>query len=245
MEWKAYAEELCELLALKGQPVAVTFSMEPVPGGLAGKHRACDAFVKARDGKTIVLDASNSACGGGSTFLGLAPPATGEADKALKEFLVKGEKLYATIAAFHRVRSLSTPSPTGLAEHVVFAPLGTAALKPDLVLFIVNAEQASRLVTLDMYETGIPPKIEMSGATCHQAVGYPVMTGELNVSLMDYTSRRSKGYTAAELIVSIPYHRMPGIMRAIEGCTAGRAKFEVPARMRRSIDPDALRDLEA
>jgi uncharacterized protein (DUF169 family) len=244
MEWNAYADELRELLGLKGQPVAVTFSMEPVPGGLGGKHRVCDAFVKARDGKTIVLDASNSACGGGTTYLGLAPPATGEADRALKEFLVNGEKLYATVAAFHRVRSLSVPPPTGLADHVVFAPLASAALRPDLVLFIVNAEQASRLVTLEMYETGIPPKIDMSGATCHQAVGYPIMTGELNVSLMDYTSRRSKAYTSSDLIVTIPYHRVPAVMRSIGGCTAGRATFEVPARMRRSLDSEALRDLE-
>jgi uncharacterized protein (DUF169 family) len=244
MEWTKYADELRALLGLEGGPVAVTYSMEPLPGGLKGKHRVCDAFVKVRDGATIVLSASNSACSGGTWYLGLGAPPSGEDDRALKEFLVKGEKLFSTVAAFQRARSLSTPPPTGLADYVIFAPLGTAPLRPDLVLFICNAAQASRLVTLDMFDTGIPPKIEMSGATCHQAVGYPVSTGELNVSLMDYTSRRSKAYKAADLIVSIPYHRLPGIMRSIDGCTAGRAKFEVPARMRRSIDPDALRDLE-
>jgi len=36
--------------------------------------------------------------------------------------------------------------------------------------FICNAEQACRLVTLDGYGAGIPPRVEMSGATCHQAV---------------------------------------------------------------------------
>lgn len=37
---------------------------------------------------------------------------------------------------------------------------------------------------------------------CHQAVGYPIVSGELNVSLMDYTSRKIKGITKDDLIVS-------------------------------------------
>ncbi len=244
VEWNEFGSELRSLLALAGHPVAVTFSMEPVPGGEKGKHRVCDAFARVRDGKTIVLSASTSACGGGTTFLGLAPPPTGEADAALKEFLVKGEKLYATVAAFHRARSQSVAPPTGLAPYVVFAPLDEAELRPDVVVFIVNAKQASRLVTLDMFETGISPKTQMSGATCLQAVAYPVATGELNVSLMDYTSRRSRHYSDADLLVSIPYHRVPGIMRSVDACSAGRAKFEVPERMCRAIGPDALRELE-
>ena len=244
MEWTEYADEIRSLLGLEGDAVAVTFSMEPVEGALKGKHRVCDAFIKARDGATIDLTASSSACNGGTWYLGLGAPPSGDADRALKDFLVNGEKLYSSVATFCRVRMLSTPPPTGMADHVILAPLGRAKLRPDIILFICNAEQASRLVTLDMYDTGVPPRLEMSGATCHQAVGYPVSTGELNVSLMDYTSRRIKAYKAGDLIVSIPYHRFHGVMRSIEGCTAGRAKFEVPESMRRTIDPSALRDLE-
>ncbi|HVO76518.1 MAG TPA: DUF169 domain-containing protein [Candidatus Bathyarchaeia archaeon] len=233
MEWTNYSEELRSLLGLEGSPVAVTFSMEPAEGAAGGKCRVCDAFLKARDGATIDLTAATSSCMGGTWFLGLGAPPTGDADKALKDFLVNGEKLFSSLATICRSRILSTPPPTGIADHVVFAPLGLAKLRPDLVLFVCNAEQASRLVTLDMFDTGVPPRIEMSGATCHQAVGYPVGTGELNVSLMDFTSRRSKGYMASDLIVTIPYHRMPGVMRSIDLCTAGRAKFEMTPGMRR------------
>jgi uncharacterized protein (DUF169 family) len=244
MEWKKHADELQSLLGLEGSPVAVTFSMEPADDALKGKHRVCDAFIKARDGATIDLTSSSSACHGGTWFLGLAEPPTGEEDRALKDFLVNGEKLFSSVVTFCRSRMLSTPPPTGMADHVILEPLDRAKRRPDLILFICNPEQASRLVTLDMYDTGVPPRIEMSGATCHQAVGYPAATGELNVSLMDYTSRRSKAYKKNDLIVSIPCHRFHGVMRSIEGCTAGRAKFEVPDRMRRTMDPAALRDLE-
>ncbi|MFQ5868946.1 MAG: DUF169 domain-containing protein, partial [Candidatus Zixiibacteriota bacterium] len=204
----------------------------------------CDAFLDARDDKIIDLTASTSACSGGTWHLGLGERPKGEYDKALKEFLVNGEKLYCSIAAFHRAQALTAPPPLGLAEHVVLSPMDKAEFRPDVVLFICNAEQACRLVTLDGYDTGIPPRLEMSGSTCHQAVAYPVVTGELNVSLMDYTSRRIRGYTPEDLLVSIPYHRFHGVMRSIPRCTAGRAKMEIPESFRRLVGDEALQDLE-
>jgi len=244
MEWKDYAVAIRELLGLKGSPVAITYSMKPPSNSAEGKYRVCDAFLCARDGEVIDLTASSSACSGGTWHLGLGEPPTGERDKALKEFLVHGEKLYCSIAAFHRAQALTAAPPIGLAEHVVFSPMDVAEFRPDIVLFICNAEQACRLVTLDSYDTGVPPLAEMSGSTCHQAVAYPLVTGELNVSLMDYTSRRIKGYKAADLLVSIPYHRFHGVMRSIDHCTAGRAKMEIPESFRRFLDEDTLRHLE-
>jgi len=244
MEWIAWADEIRELLDLEGKPVAITYSMNPPSTPTSGKHRVCDAFLRARDGEVIDLTVSTSACQGGTWHLGLGERPKGEGDKALKDFLVNGEKLYCSIAAFHRAQTLTAAPPLGLAEHVVLSPLGKAEFRPDIILFICNAKQACRLVTLDSYCTGIPPRVEMSGSTCHQAVAYPVVTGELNVSLMDYTSRRIPGYKPEDLLVSIPYHRFLGVMRSIDGCTAGRAKFEIPAAFRRVVGTETLRDLE-
>jgi uncharacterized protein (DUF169 family) len=244
MQWKDYANQIRELLGLKGNAVAITYSMNPPSTPVDGKHRVCDAFLRARDGKVIDLTTSTSACSGGTWHLGLGEPPKGEEDKALKEFLVDGEKLYCTIAAFHRAQALTMPPPLGLADHVILSPMDKAELRPDVALFICNAEQACRLVTLDSYDTGIPPRVEMSGSTCYQTVAYPIVTGELNVSLMDYTSRRIRGYRPEDLFVSIPYHRFHGVMRSIEHCTAGRAKMEIPESFRRLVGADALRDLE-
>jgi len=228
MEWKDYAKEIKEVLKLKGSPVAITYSMSPPSKSAPGKYRACDAFLQTRDGRIIDLTAKTSACSGGTWHLGLGERPKGKQDKALKEFLVNGEKLYCSIAAFHRSQALTKPPPLGLAKHIIFSPLEKAEFRPDIVIFICTAEQACRLLTLDGYETGIPPKPEMSGSTCHQALAYPLVSGELNVSLMDYTSRRIQGYKPEDLIVSIPYHRFHGVMRSIEYCTAGRAKMEIP-----------------
>ena len=244
MEWKAYAEEIRELLELEGYPVAVTYALEAPSSAAEGKCRVCDAFLRARGGDVIDLTAATCACGGGIFQLGLAPRPTGENDKALKEFLVDGEKLYCCLAAYHRSHALTPPPPLGLADHVVLSPMNEAELPPEVVVFICNAEQGCRLVTLDTYATGIPPRPVMSGSTCYQAVTYPVVSGELNVSLIDHITRRIKGYKSSDLIVSIPYHRFHGVMRSIDGCAAGRAKMEVPASFRRGVGDDALADLE-
>jgi len=241
--WKDYGEQIKEVLELEGNPVAITYSMKPPSTPSGERYRVCDAFLQARGGKVIDLTVSTSACPGGTWHLGLGERPSGEADKGLKEFLVNGEKLYCSIATFHRSQALTAAPPLGLADHVVLSPIEEAEFRPDIVLFICNAEQACRLVSLDSYDTGIPPRIEMAGSTCHQAVAYPVVTGELNVSLMDYTSRHIRGYKAEDLLVSIPYHRFHGVIRSIDHCTAGRAKVEIPESMRRIASADVLRDL--
>jgi uncharacterized protein (DUF169 family) len=244
MEWKDYAGQIIEVLGLKGNPVAITYSMKPPSESSDRKCRVCDAFLRARDGEVIDLTASTLTCPGGIWHLGLGERPKGEAAKALKEFLVNGEKLYCSIAAFHRSQALTTEPPFGLADHVILSPMDKAEFRPDIVLFICNAEQACRLVTLDNYDTGIPPKTEMAGSTCHQAVAYPIVSGELNVSLMDYTSRHIHGYKPEDLLVSIPYHLFHGVMRSIEHCTAGTAKMEMPESFRRFASADASSDSE-
>ena len=240
MEWQEYSREIKSLLGLEGSPVAVTYSLYPPQQKDDGNFRVCNAFLDVSRGKIIDLTAETSACSGGTWHLGLGERPSGERAKALKEFLTKGEKIYCDIAAFHRAVNLTTPPPVGLSEHVVMSPMEKAEFKPDLVLFICDAYTASRLVTLECFETGVPSKIDLSGATCHQAIGYPIVSGELNISLMDFTSRRIKGYKSSDLLVSIPYHRFHRVMRSIEGCTAGTAKFEVPESFRRMVNPEEL-----
>jgi uncharacterized protein (DUF169 family) len=244
MQWNDYAGELKEILKLQGSPIAITYSMESARDPAPGKHRVCVAFLRARDGQVIDLTKESSSCRGGTWHLGLGDPPTGEEARGLKEFLVRGEKLYCSLATLQRGMSLTMQPPTGLADHVILSPLEKAESRPDIILFICNAHQACQLVTLNHYDTGLPAKIEMAGSTCHQAVAYPITSGQLNVSLMDYTSRRIGGYKTEDLLVSVPYHLIPGMMQSIDSCTAGRAKMEFPDSFRRVIGNDASDDLK-
>lgn len=241
MSWKGYSKTLKEVLGIGGSPIAITYSMKPVSGAQKGKYRVCNLLLKVRDGAIFNLNKENSACPGGTWHLGLGERPSGEDSVALKEFLINGEKLFCSLAVFQRTQYLTVPPPLGLAPYVVFSPLEKAELKPDLVLFICNPEQACRLVSLLIYNEGIPPKTEMAGATCHMAIAYPLVSGQMNVSLMDYTSRRITGYKPSDLLVTVPYHRLPGIMDSIDHCTAGRAKMEIPPEFRKFFSGDLTR----
>ncbi len=228
MAWNDHSKILKEVLGLKSSPISITYSMNPVSGAKEGKYWVCRALQEAAEGATINLSKENSSCHGGTWHLGLGPKPTGEMDKVLKKFLVEGEKLFCSIAAFHRGMTLTAQPPLGLADYVVLSPLEKAQLRPDLILFLCNAEQACRLITLATYESAISPRTELVGSACHMAITYPLVSGEVNVSFLDYTARKMKGYKPDELFVSVPYHRLSGIVESIPLCTAGTAKTEYP-----------------
>ncbi len=232
MVWQGYSKRLREVLGLEGSPIAVSYSMVPASKAKSGKHWVCQALLDAREGAIINLSQESCACPGGIWHLGLGPRPSGEADKALKKFLVEGEKLFCSIATFHRAMTLTTQPPVGLADYVVFAPLEKAEIVPDLVVFLCTPEQACRLVTLATYPDGLPPKTEIVGSTCHMVIAYPLVSGELNISLLDYTSRKYQNYKPEELFVTIPYHRPLGLVGSIDLCSAGTAKVEFPPGFR-------------
>lgn len=231
MYWQDWSAELREVLELKGSPVGVTFSKEPATNAdEVNRVRACKAFQMARDGAVINLTLDNSGCPGGSTYLGLSQFSPEQAE-TVTEFLVKGEKLFASAGVFNRARKYGE-LPVGFGKCVVFSPLEKAELEPDLVMFLCNGLQASRLTTLANYEIGLPMEVCISGATCNAAVAIPMVRGKLNISLIDTTSRHMCKYDPAELIVTIPLHQMHGVVRAIDRCSAGRAPIEWPPAMR-------------
>jgi uncharacterized protein (DUF169 family) len=232
MVWQEYSKRLREVLGLEGSPIAVSYSMVPSSEGKTGKYLVCQALLDARGGAIISLSKESCACPGGVWHLGLGPRPSGEGDKLLKKFLVEGEKLFCSIATFHRAMALTTPPPLGLAEYIVFSPLEKAEIAPDLVVFLCNPEQACRLVTLATYPDGIPPKTEIVGSTCHMVIAYPLVSGELNISLLDYTSRKWQNYKPNELFVTIPYHKLPGLVGSIDVCSAGMAQVELPTGFR-------------
>lgn len=158
MEWKDYSREIKKLLGLKGSPVAVTYSMDPVSNATKSKRQVCNALLLARDGEIIDLTKKNSACSGGTWHLGLAEREKGERDRALKDFLVHGEKLFCSVTVFHRAMALGATPPLGLADHVIFSPMEKAELRPDIVVFICNSKQACRLVTWTNIALAFPRK---------------------------------------------------------------------------------------
>ena len=219
--WQKYAEEFISVLELKGDPIAVTYTDEDVEPTIKKGMDVCKTLLLVRDGEIIQLNKIKCTCPGGKWHLGLAKKM-----KGLEKFLVKGEKLWATvpiaqwsIGETHRI----APPPRDLAKNVVFSPLRKAQLCPDVVIFLCNPWQASRLIYLAIYH-GYPVKPDVTGSLCWGAITYPLVTGNFNVTMGDPTARRHHGYDPCELIVSVPYRMIPPILDAMEHSTAGKGK---------------------
>jgi uncharacterized protein (DUF169 family) len=223
MDWKSYSPEIKRVLALQGSPVAVSYSMMPAAGTNGHRYSVCQALLYARSGTVVSLSKDSCNCPGGAWHLGLEPRPSDDIYKMWEEFLINGEKLFCSPATIHRTMASASQPPLGRADHVVFSPLERAELMPDLVVFLCDPEQACRLVTLATYPDGKPPKPEMAGSTCHMVIAYPLVTREINISLMDYASRKYQEYKPTELFVTIPYDLMPGLMWSIGRCAAGTA----------------------
>jgi uncharacterized protein (DUF169 family) len=226
MIWQEYARHLKDVLELDGSPVAVTFSDTPASNGKATKIMACGAFYQAaRKGITFNITAETCACPGGATFLGLTVPSP-ERAATTKKFLIEGEKFSSCSASFFRSRALGQGQlPIGVAKFVVIGPMEQSELKPDLVLFICTPAQASRLVVLSTYETGIPVQGQLSSSSCGAAITYPLSTGRPNISLLDPSTRHLvKGYKDSDLIFSAPFFIVRSIVESIPLSTAGTAE---------------------
>jgi uncharacterized protein (DUF169 family) len=132
------------------------------------------------------------------------------------------------------------PSPRGFGDYLVFSPLERSEFAPDLVIFLVNAEQACRLTALARYRQGLLPANEMEGSLCWSAIAYPFTSGDINITLGDATARRLEHWDPAELIVTVPAERLPGIVESIDRSSAGTAKpvwrlKESPARREQAV----------
>jgi len=217
-----YSRRLKEVLGLEKSPVAITFSKKPANKANTERYRVCGAIQAAASGSIINLSKENSSCRGGTTYLGLGPQR-----ERVEEFLVYGEKLSCSLATARRAITYinkKAPPPLGLAEYVVFSPLEKAELEPDLVLFLCNPEQACRLITLARYREGVLPQNEFGGALCWSTITYPLITGNINVSLGDHVAREIEHWKPEELAVTVPAHKLHQIVESIDYSTAGVAE---------------------
>ncbi len=237
-ELASMSRELTGALGLENQPVAVSFTNEVVEVGGRKKTWLCRAIKLAAGGASLVIDRETSLCPGGSWHCGLSEPPAAQARRALQHFLTRGEKLTASIVSFQRMQSLGSPPPTGMSERIVITPLAEAPVRPDIVLFVCNAEQACRLLTLDHYWDGVPPQVDISGSLCHSAISYPITTGHTNVTFGDWTARRMQKYPSGTVFLTVPYERMANLLAAIPECSAGTAEVEIPDEFREQMSEE-------
>jgi uncharacterized protein (DUF169 family) len=231
-EWQDYSLIFKELLGLEYSPVALSCLKEPFLKEAARKVRICRAILDAGKGQTLQVAKTNNACFGASWHLGFHPIRDQKVKEMVKKFVVEGEKLFCSYQALDNLIAEMQEPPDNSNTYFVLAPLEKCEFIPQLVIFVVDAEAACRLLTLVTFLDGVMPKIKIGGSTCRMSIIYPLVTGEVNLSFYDYTARKMCNLEKDKLIITIPYKKIPQLIESIDKCSAGKAKIEFPAEFR-------------
>jgi len=216
-------ERIRKALGIKVEAVGVKYTDElSTPKPVEGRYTVCNGILEAADGKVIMLSKETCACPGGQIHLGLI-----ERRELPLKFLVEGEKLWSDIKTAKRSliesEKIAAP-PLGIASKVYLYPLSKDVFVPDLVIFLVNAEQVSRLITLAQFWDGKTPSFEMKASLCWSSITYPIVSGHFNITAGDISARRMAGWDENAMIASVPVEKIQGIANAIDKSTAGTAE---------------------
>jgi len=137
-------------LGIEREAVGVKYTDESPTAKLAkGQYAVCNGILEAADGKVIMLSEETCACPGGKSHIGLT-----ETMNVPLKMLVEGEKLWCDVKTATRSRIESkkiAEPPLAIASKVYLYPVSKDIFVPDLIIFLVNAEQVSRLVTLAQF----------------------------------------------------------------------------------------------
>jgi uncharacterized protein (DUF169 family) len=217
------AEKIREALGIEREAVGVKYTNEsPVSKPAEGQHTVCNGILEAAGGKVIMLSEETCSCHGGKSIIGLT-----ERREVPLKLLVEGEKLWCDVKtaarSFIESEKIAKP-PLGIADKVYLYPVSKDIFFPDLILFLVNAEQVSRLITLAQFWDGKTPSFEMRGSLCWSSITYPVVSGNFNVTSGDISARRMVEWDKNTMIASVPMEKIQGIADAIDKSTAGTAK---------------------
>jgi uncharacterized protein (DUF169 family) len=223
-----FSSRLKEVLELDGSPVAVASASE-VPSGIKKWQRRgtlCVMIQRARRGGASYCLAENIICGG-KIHLGLAE----SAGRDLEKFLVKTEKLACSDIAARRLLGLTkSRAPEKLGEYLVFAPLEEAPFTPEVVIFVGTPLQISRIIWLDVFQTGQINTIHAE-PLCSGVIATPISRKRIGISFMDMACRALGRYKPEELVIGVPYERLARIIDSIGKSVAGTAKSSLILRL--------------
>lgn len=215
-------------LCLKNNPVAVLWE-ENIPQDAIhfqeGKWGCVAALINAASqGKIAAATVATTACRGGKVGLGFQGYEHGWIEYFLStgNDTIQNSEHYKKTPELARAFTDTVPRVTP-GKCMVFKPLSqvTEEERPRCVIFLVNADQLSGLITLANYDQETQDNVQVRfAAGCGQTVLYPLAAEEQGqktcyIGMTDPSAR--KVITSDQLSFGIPYSRFLEMEREAEG----------------------------
>lgn len=216
-----------EAIRMETQPVAIIKTNTAPEDALQFKENTTGAcligmLVAASKGKTAVFQECTAGCNGGKTGLGFVKMKPGPIVNFLStggpmpgEFYKKNPEL-----ATAYVNSLPETKPE---QYLVFKPMNqiTEQETPVSVVFLVNADQLSGLITLANYDQPTQDNVQVKfGSACTQSILYAMCDSEAGSSrcTLGITDPSGRLHLDKDLLsFSIPYRRFLEMEKNVEG----------------------------
>jgi uncharacterized protein (DUF169 family) len=222
---------LVDKLRVKRQPVAITYCTDAPPTGYeAANVVACQLVSLAEKGRRVYVDTTHHDCYVGQYHLGLLP----EADA----FITEGEYLTMAQGFFTEQgarcnKQQSHSLPEGTVTALAAAPLNDVpdGVDVDLMVAVVNAQQAMQIAGAASVREGTFPHGELGASACSSIFAAPYHTGNSVFALGDGGGRAFNKVAVGEMFVSIPRHHFRYLVELVEN-------FRIdPKKMREVIMP--------
>lgn len=216
-------KKMKSLLGLEREPVSVTllfteedYNEYPAEETTASMPYCVIVKQAATKSKKIKSRLEHHTCDGGTTALALEP-STEKIESGQEYF---SYNLYSSNAVARRMREgIKSLHRMPVSTYgIVVSPFLECERTPDVVILILNANQAMRIVQGYEYFTGKKPVIDLGAmqGICSEVTASPYITGELNVSVLCPSTRMLCKWSDEDMAVGIPYELFEMITEGIE-----------------------------
>jgi uncharacterized protein (DUF169 family) len=221
MSNREIAEMMERQLDLALSPVTIRFVSRQ--GGVPNEGRPerplrsfCHAVMIASRGNSLVILQEDILCQYGAATLGFRDY-TGQMLSGKMQY---GEGAFGNLEGAQKAVTGGHRLEAGSTKAIVLYPLSQAEEDYDILLIPVSPWQAMFICMADEYQTGSTTEVLMKAsglqAFCRDCTVYPLLTGEINFSVVAVGDRIKSGLDPEYMLVGIPRVRLSEIVRNLE-----------------------------
>jgi uncharacterized protein (DUF169 family) len=217
-----------EFLKLDGSPVGVKLfrGLHEIPNEVEeidAPRRHCGMILKAnREGHTFYAPLSKHQCKVAATALGLAKPTPELRKHQLEELFHTRHRFRTEDLLWSYVEDI--PKVPNSHAAVLYGPLSSMPVDPDVVVAVCNPLQAMKIVQSHQHITGHRVKAAIGAlfSFCVDATATPIAKKDLNIAVGCEEARKHEGLREHELAVGFPY----SIANALADAMLTLARYE-------------------